>query len=112
MTQTQACRPCAKRKVRCDRLQPCSNCKRRKNDQCIYPNGTPPDRVRQLENLVRELGGHPGNDRALGTPSSTRSPGIVPRAAAVQDGEVTPAEMRSNDPAMLMEDGQMHYLES
>jgi len=31
-----ACEPCARRKVRCDRLEPCSNCRRRTNDTCVY----------------------------------------------------------------------------
>lgn len=32
-----SCIPCAKRKVRCDRLQPCSCCKRRIGDICEFP---------------------------------------------------------------------------
>jgi hypothetical protein len=112
MTQLQACRPCAKRKVRCDRTVPCSNCKRRKNDHCTYPSVTPPDRVRELENLVRELGGNPNSAPAYGSPLSIRSPAALAQPDLVQVSETTPAEMRSNDPIILVEDGQMHYLES
>jgi hypothetical protein len=60
------CIPCAKRKVRCDRLQPCCHCKRRLHESCIYPdpnvdNSTTSNkmRIRQLEQHVRSLGGDP-----------------------------------------------------
>ena len=60
---TQACMPCAKRKVRCDRADPCcSNCKRRKQDKCVYPELSPNDRIKRLEALVRSLGGDPEDD--------------------------------------------------
>jgi hypothetical protein len=103
MSHTQACRPCAKRKVRCDRLEPCSNCRRRKTDRCTYPASTPSDRVRQLEGLVRELGGNPNNGQAAFA---------TLLGDALQNGESTPTEMRSNDPVMVEEDGEVHYLES
>ncbi|GAM82431.1 hypothetical protein ANO11243_004110 [Dothideomycetidae sp. 11243] len=32
-----SCIPCSKRKVKCDRKQPCSHCKRRTGDVCEYP---------------------------------------------------------------------------
>jgi len=41
-----------------------------------------------------------------------RSPATAVRPGREQDREVTPAEMCSNDPVMLVEDGQMQYLES
>ena len=57
------CVPCAKRKVRCNRLQPCSHCQRRKGDVCIYPTqrlkGHQFDRFERLELYVRRLGGDP-----------------------------------------------------
>lgn len=63
------CTPCAKRKVRCDKLQPCYHCKRRKGDVCVYPvhraNGPdnrPEDysqRIEKLEVYIRRLGGDP-----------------------------------------------------
>jgi hypothetical protein len=103
MTHSQACRPCAKRKVRCDKLEPCSNCKRRKIDRCTYPASTPSDRVRQLESLIRELDGNLDNE-----PSSPRTV----QGDAVHDGKPLLTEMRSNDPMMLEEDGEIQYLES
>jgi hypothetical protein len=60
--------PCAKRKVRCDKLQPCCHCKRRKQDTCLYPEfGGINDRhireqavrIERLEEYVRVLGGLP-----------------------------------------------------
>lgn len=57
------CIPCAKRKVRCDKLQPCSHCKRRKQDVCEYPvlgrSDDNPKRVEKLERYIRSLGGDP-----------------------------------------------------
>lgn len=38
-TRPISCIPCSKRKVRCDHEKPCSHCKRRKGDICVYPNG-------------------------------------------------------------------------
>jgi hypothetical protein len=106
MTHSQACRPCAKRKVRCDRLEPCSNCKRRKTDRCTYPASTPSDRIRQLECLIRELGGNPCNAEFM---SPTESD---PRRHNQQTGADVPIELRSNDPIILEEDGEVQYLES
>ncbi|KAK8062969.1 C6 transcription factor [Apiospora hydei] len=65
-----SCTPCAKRKVRCDRLQPCCHCKRRPQDNCVYPEpaaeSTPErlpndvsDRIGKLERYIRSLGGDP-----------------------------------------------------
>jgi hypothetical protein len=103
MTHQQACRPCARRKVRCDRLEPCANCKRRTTDRCTYPASTPSDRIRQLENLVQEL--------SHNTVDSRRSPKAA-QSALEHNGEVLPAEMRSNDPVITKENGVLQYLES
>lgn len=105
MTQSQACRPCAKRKVRCDRLEPCANCKRRKTDRCTYPASIPSDRIRQLEGLVRELGGNPGNGAS--TPLD-----VTPHVVNQQENTEGRTELRSNDPVILEEDGEVQYLES
>jgi hypothetical protein len=103
MTPNQACRPCARRKVRCDRLDPCSNCKRRKIDRCTYPASTPSDRIRQLEDLVQELSHSPNkHSTSLG----------VAQIGLEHNDDASSAEMRSNDPMMLKENGTMQYLES
>lgn len=69
-----SCVPCAKRKVRCDRLMPCSHCKRRTKDVCEYPIsvGSAQDswqlalnhqrqgeRLEKLEQYIRRLGHDP-----------------------------------------------------
>ena len=63
------CTPCAKRKVRCDKRQPCYHCRRRKGDVCVYPtrrtdepqsglrNVSP--HIERLHNYIRRLGGDP-----------------------------------------------------
>lgn len=63
------CTPCAKRKVRCDKGQPCGHCQRRKGDVCVYPiqrikrpdsdHTQESQRVEQLESYIRRLGGDP-----------------------------------------------------
>jgi len=66
--QSQACEPCAKRNVRCDREEPCSNCKCRKQDCCNYPELSPTDRIEKFEVLVRAHGGNPDDDVAVYSP--------------------------------------------
>ncbi|KAH8899095.1 hypothetical protein GQ53DRAFT_802469 [Thozetella sp. PMI_491] len=75
-----SCIPCAKRKVRCDRLQPCCHCKRRPQDDCLYPapSPLPPDgdqedytrRIETLERYIRSLGGDPQEAAQSGESSS------------------------------------------
>ncbi|KAF2670825.1 hypothetical protein BT63DRAFT_202494 [Microthyrium microscopicum] len=81
-----SCMPCAKRKVRCDRLQPCSHCKRRKQETCKYPDseGVKDQRIRdqavrikKLEEYVRHLGGGP-NDLDARAPLDTTQAGTSP----------------------------------
>ena len=113
----QACEPCAKRKVRCDKGDPCQNCKRRKTDQCIYPDTSPFERIKKLEALVKSLGGDPegDHDRSLGTNRpAAKSPSYEscrqqrqPQANASRS-----SEGRSRDPVIVEEDGQSFYLES
>ena len=113
----QACEPCAKRKVRCDKGDPCQNCKRRKTDQCIYPDTSPFERIKKLEALVKSLGGDPDGDL-------DRSPGInrpLAKSPAKdlhrqqgqpQEKASRSSEGRSRDPVIVEEDGQSFYLES
>lgn len=70
--RSQACVPCAKRKVRCDREEPCSNCQK-KQQGCVYPDDHSNERIKQLEALVRRLGGDPEHpDGAIETQSRTK----------------------------------------
>ncbi|KAF2831472.1 hypothetical protein CC86DRAFT_463354 [Ophiobolus disseminans] len=104
MTHAQACRPCAKRKVRCDKLEPCSNCKRR-TDRCVYPTEAPSNRIRELERLVQELGGTPKIDSNPHNRTARNETGT-------NNDALSPAPGRSNDPMMLEVDGNVQYLES
>ncbi|KAJ5613627.1 hypothetical protein N7528_007281 [Penicillium herquei] len=53
----RSCVICRSRKVRCDKLSPCSNC-RRGNIACIYPSGDRPPRwARRLERAERPVTG-------------------------------------------------------
>lgn len=63
-----SCIPCAKRKVRCDKLQPCCHCRRRQHDECVYPElnlahsgqlEQQAKRIERLEQYIRSLGGDP-----------------------------------------------------
>ncbi|KAI1849973.1 hypothetical protein JX266_004352 [Neoarthrinium moseri] len=113
--RSQACEPCAKRKVRCDREDPCSNCKRRKQDRCSYPEPSPVDRIRKLEDLVRSLGGNPDEDVAPGgRPFGVASPNSVTVTTSPFGSQrpTSSSNGRSKDPVILEEDGQQHYLES
>ncbi|KAL6721752.1 hypothetical protein ACLMJK_000857 [Lecanora helva] len=110
--QSQACEPCAKRKVRCDREEPCSNCKRRKQDRCTYPEASPFDRIKRLEGLVRSLGGDPGSNARLAARSTETA--AVPASHIPQRSLETAsfAEGKSKDPVIIEEDGETLYLES
>ncbi|KAL8868028.1 MAG: hypothetical protein Q9174_005263 [Haloplaca sp. 1 TL-2023] len=113
MTRTQACEPCAKRKVRCDKEEPCNNCKRRKQDHCSYADESPHDKIKSLEEQIRKLQGGQKSDgsgavkRAKPSPSSPE-----PRMGTPQEAPATVASGRSKDPVIFEEDGQQFYLES
>ena len=119
--RSQACQPCAKRKVGCDKTEPCSNCKRRKQD-CNYPELSPGERIKQLEAIVRALGGSPDDYYKQHDGASASQHGTEFSAApSIQPGSKTRSEIqrptglddsRSKDPLILEEDGQQDYLES
>ena len=104
-----ACEPCARRKVRCDREEPCANCRRRKRDHCTYPETLPSDRIKKLESLVRYLGGDPEDDTDEGVRTHTDQPPAKRRA---QEDTSCFAGGKSSDPVLSEEDGQSYYLES
>lgn len=100
----RSCVVCRSRKVRCDKQSPCSNC-RRANIACVVPSKDRPprwarrlvppapedvmERIRSLENLVKELSGQleEANARAnsAGVSPAAQSPGCSthdPKSAA------------------------------
>ncbi|EXK86459.1 hypothetical protein FOQG_09729 [Fusarium oxysporum f. sp. raphani 54005] len=98
--RSQACEPCAKRKVKCDRAEPpCSNCKRRKHDNCTYPEVSPFERIRKLEEAVRALGGDPLSD----TPQRLRGQSVKNSPA---EGSI------AETPIIVLEEGKSVYHES
>ncbi|RGP79883.1 hypothetical protein FLONG3_1954 [Fusarium longipes] len=103
--RSQACEPCAKRKVRCDRAEPpCSNCKRRKNDRCVYPEVSPFDRIKKLEDLVRSLGGDPASENG-------RSPPMQHEKVKSSVSTTTDAS-HAQTPVIVQQEGKAVYHES
>ena len=113
--KSQACEPCAKRKVRCDKGEPCSNCKRRKQDHCTYVEVSPFDRIKRLEALVQNLGGDPEGDTQYAgkQTDADQSPAKSRARSQYDDHEANSfSEGKSKDPVISEEDGQPFYLES
>ncbi|CAF3591071.1 unnamed protein product [Fusarium graminearum] len=101
--RSQACEPCAKRKVKCDRAEPpCSNCKRRKNDTCIYPELSPFERIKKLEDIVRSLGGDPASENAESPLENRQRP----------KGSVSTDSSHVQTPVMVQQEGKAVYHES
>lgn len=113
--KNQACEPCAKREVRCDKEEPCANRKRRKKDHCSYPEVLPSDRISNLEALVRSLGGDPEGDARQTSQRTQAVPSLArghARPLASNKDENALNEGKARDPVILEEDGQPYYLES
>jgi hypothetical protein len=106
---SQACEPCSRRKVRCDKQQPCSNCKRRKQDQCIYPEATPIDRIKKLESLVKSLGGDPSVEDSRPQKRVRTGPSPTETQDAQDARDTTEAER--GQPIMLEQNGESYYVE-
>ncbi|KAJ3499575.1 hypothetical protein NLG97_g213 [Lecanicillium saksenae] len=97
--KNQACEPCAKRKVRCDRADPtCSNCKRRKTDRCQYPEPSSDERIKRLEEIIHTLGGDALLKRSSLTPVAVES-ASTPRSVTSH----TPSVERSADRSIYLE---------
>lgn len=114
MTTSQACRPCAKRKVKCDLRQPCSNCSRRKTDKCIYPAVPSEERIKRLEALVKRLGGDPDAGTINDGGSSNLKRPVSSSQSQIQHGQgsASRTSVGSSDPIVIDADGQPLYLES
>jgi len=88
----RSCVTCRRRKVKCDKQMPCSNCTKA-HSQCIFPapgraprrprEGAKPvserealllKRLRRLEGVVQELGGQTGSEQAARYVGSTHEP--------------------------------------
>jgi len=104
--KSHACEPCARRKVKCNREEPCSNCNRRKQDQCVYVDLSATDRIKELEALVHKL-------QSQSTAHSSPNHG-EPRDAQSRGNTDGPISQNGTDSIMLKEDGQGEavYVES
>ena len=115
-SRSQACLPCSKRKVRCDREDPCSNCKRRKTDTCVYPDLSPTDRVKKLEALVRILGGDPENIDEVNSEYASQTSSIVQSRTAplrnTSDIIRNTTAQNGTESAIVKEDDNSVYVES
>lgn len=109
-----SCLTCTRRKVRCDRDEPCSNCKRRKQDKCVYPDTSPNDRIKRLEILVRSLGGDPEDGAFASSTNPETSTPAVQAPTSNSNSEARPLFPADNEPVIedCNGDGQKTYLES
>ena len=97
--KSSACVLCAKRKVRCDREDPCSNCKKR-NQNCLYHEDEAAKQIERLEALVRKLGGDPEEDVSQNTVNLQHRP--------IQK----PNDSNHTDAAIVQEEDESLYLET
>ncbi|KAF3761610.1 hypothetical protein M406DRAFT_295286 [Cryphonectria parasitica EP155] len=73
----RSCVVCRRRKVRCDKANPCSNC-RRGNIACVFPsNDRPPRWARRLERLTNDAAANPSPSLSSGT-AATAAPQAHP----------------------------------
>jgi len=132
-----SCIPCAKRKVRCDKAQPCCHCKRRRQDECVYPHSSGvsnqllrehTERVEKLESYIRSLGGNPKHADETRSPCSSegRTPQEVTRIPGSSPDELTSASWSHNveppltrkvhraagESELLAHDGGVTYIET
>lgn len=102
----RSCVTCRRRKVRCNKKNPCANCIRA-GIECIFPapgraprkSRKPPDaellaRLRRLEGVVHSLGAHV-DDNGLVSPAVTGSADIRARFGEAQSGD-SPSSDRSD----------------
>ncbi|KAH8667074.1 fungal-specific transcription factor domain-containing protein [Xylariales sp. PMI_506] len=108
-----SCVPCAKRKVRCDRVKPCSHCRRRRGDICEYPvaigalrvdpgrfgmTSDQSGRIERLEEYIRSLGVDP-NEVARGEriASANSKERIIPNEVSQLNSSVS-AQITTRQP--------------
>ncbi|KAF3390311.1 Bikaverin cluster transcription factor bik5 [Penicillium rolfsii] len=107
----RSCVVCRTRKVRCDKQSPCSNC-RRANIACIVPSKDRPprwarrlvppapedvmERLRTLENLVRDLRGQLEEATARASSARASSAGVSPAAQSPESSTHDPTSASSS----------------
>ena len=126
----RSCVTCRKRKVRCDKQQPCSNCVRARIP-CQFPAPgraprrprKPPDgellaRLRKLEGVVKSLGATPDDENILPSPLATEN-GTVHRpdsaSPLVENGvenanRLRNASLDNNFGRLVLDEGKSRYV--
>lgn len=88
-----SCIPCRKRKIRCDKQLPCSNCTKSRNATCLYKDDPRTQRKRgTFGETVQTLGGSGavvGNPRAAASSSPEPRPPGATRATAAATNTTT-----------------------
>ena len=120
-SKSLSCISCRQRKIKCDKTQPCSGC-RRSNIDCVFPpnlrlprgrqggsrarNAELTDRINRLEGLVKRLGGKPAAAAAAEDLSFATTTIVHPNvSAAVVDrhAQTTYAGLTANEPTNIRE---------
>ncbi|KAI6781968.1 uncharacterized protein J7T54_005179 [Emericellopsis cladophorae] len=107
-----SCIPCASRKVRCDKQQPCCHCKRRPQDTCEYPRPIAVserghdglgERIVLLEQVIRSLGGDPNDivQPQHGQTPTYPSPASVLSAKSSATARIEPSSCESATTAAI-----------
>lgn len=103
--KSSSCSLCRRRKIRCNRQSPCSNCIRSKNTECVYESLSPPPARRANSGCVGDLERH--RPVAL-DPSSTTGRGTTDpslSSASIVSGSTVPST-----PGSLPSTGEIELL--
>ncbi|KAF5547657.1 hypothetical protein FNAPI_8488 [Fusarium napiforme] len=96
-----SCNLCRKRKMRCNRGSPCSNCMRARKGECVYENPPPAERSMASQDHGAEIAGDFNAFRSLPTPedlvasANSGLPGVSTGAASSSTGAPTPVSQSS-----------------
>ncbi|RBR15679.1 hypothetical protein FVER53590_13336 [Fusarium verticillioides] len=96
-----SCNLCRKRKMRCNRGSPCSNCMRARKGECVYENPPPAERSTASQDHVAEIAGDFNAFLSLPTPedlvasANSGLPGVSTGAASSSTGAPTPVSQSS-----------------
>ncbi|KAI1015418.1 hypothetical protein LB504_011135 [Fusarium proliferatum] len=96
-----SCNLCRKRKMRCNRGSPCSNCMRARKGDCVYENPPPAERSTASQDHIAKIGGDYNAFLSLPTPedlvasANSGLPGASTGAASSSTGAPTPVSQSS-----------------
>ncbi|KAF5599581.1 hypothetical protein FPANT_3273 [Fusarium pseudoanthophilum] len=96
-----SCNLCRKRKMRCNRGSPCSNCMRARKGECVYENPPPAERSTASQDHVAEIAGDFNAFLSLPTPedlvasANSGLPAVSTGAASSSTGAPTPVSQSS-----------------